>query len=198
MSPFKLLVWTPIQEYISSIEINCRIVWVFIYGHIKILLCLLQSVDMIVSKSSIIIMDAWFLNLDGFSIMNKSFFELTLLEVRETQVVMNTWPIILHFHSFLQILNWLIKVLWSKSSKTDTLVESGLILMILLWYVLKCFCIIINGFFYFVQSRLNQTAIIKVLPILVIVLDCLVIMLECLIELAEFIMLDTGHAVVLS
>jgi len=194
----ELLFRLPIQIDVSSIEEDGRVVGIKLDSLVKVCLGILQAVDVVVCQTSIVIMHGRLLNLDGLAVVDKSFLKFTLFEVGKTQVVMDTWPVILHFNCLFQIFDGLIKVFWAQPPETDTFVEPGLVLMILLRDVLESLCVIVNSFLHLVKSRLYKTPVVEILTVLIIVLDGQVVMLECLIELSKLIVLHSRHTVVLS
>lgn len=152
MCKFKQLLWLPIEEHVTSIEVNRWIIWVFLDSQVEVCLRLLQPVDVVVSETSVVIVHRRLFYLNCFTVMYQGFFKLSLFEVRKTQVVMDASSVIFHLSGFFEIFNRFVEVLWSKPSETDTFVEASLVLVILFSNVLKRLGVIINCLFYLVQS----------------------------------------------
>jgi hypothetical protein len=106
----EVLIWLPIQENVTSVEINGWIIRIFLNSIIEILFGVFLSIDMIVSQSLVIVMNCSGLKTNCFVVMNKSIFKFSLFEVRQPQVVVRTSSIVLHFNGFLQVLNRSVEV----------------------------------------------------------------------------------------
>jgi len=101
----KVLFWLPIQENVTPIKIDRWIIAIFLNCIIKILFGIFLSINMVIGQSSIIVMNCCRLKTNCLKVMIQSIFKFSFFKVREPQVVMCTCSIILHFNSFLQVLN---------------------------------------------------------------------------------------------
>jgi len=101
----KVLVRIPIQENVSTIEIDSRVIGVFLNSIIKILLSIFLSIDVVISQSFVVEMHCGSIKTNSLLVMNQCIFKFSLFEVRKTQVVVCTCSIVLHFDGFLKVFN---------------------------------------------------------------------------------------------
>ena len=172
VSELKLLVRLPIQEHVSSVEVDRRVVGVLLDGHVEVALRLLELVEMVVSETPVLVVGARWLDSDGLSVVNKSFFELLVLEVTQTQVVVSGRLVVSHFYCFFEVFDGFVQL--ADSSQADTFVEECLILVVLVRaaHELQSLRVVLDGLLYLVESGLHQGSVVEELAFGWIVLDC--------------------------
>ena len=94
-----------VQIHIASVEIEERVIGVLFYGVIIVLFSFLQFTNVVIGKTTVVVVETVRLNLDGFCELVKSLFPVFFLEIGESKIVMSTCFIISVLNRLLQVFN---------------------------------------------------------------------------------------------
>lgn len=84
MGIFKSLAFVagPVEIYVTTVEKNCGISWVFLVSNIKVSLSFFQLIKVIISQTSVVVVNStiWIL-LDGFPILSQGIFIFSTFKI---------------------------------------------------------------------------------------------------------------------
>jgi hypothetical protein len=98
-----VIVFLKVQVNVAPVEIEEWVVWILGDGFVIVGFSVFQSPDVVVSESSVVIVETMVLYGYGLSKLLQCVFEVFLLEERQPQVVMCACLIVSHIHCLFQV-----------------------------------------------------------------------------------------------